>query len=91
MKVRLDVGLRAGGQDLEPGEYEVAVDEDASTISLRRDGSEVARAPALARAAKMRVADPNAQLRQVSGEPRRLLIVRTPPSTEWVLSLDELA
>ena len=90
MKVSLDAAMRAGDTELAPGEYEVAVDEDSSRIVLRRDGDDVANEPALARAAKMQVSEPNVQLRQVKDEPRRLLVARTPPASEWVLSLDEL-
>jgi hypothetical protein len=91
MNVHLDVPLRVGDRDLEPGDYEVVVDEDRQRISLRRDGVERAAGPAIARAAKMQVQEPRSQLRQVQGEPRRLLVARTPPANEWVLSLDEVS
>ena len=89
MTVCVDAPLRAGGVDLDPGDYEVTVDEDSSTIALRRDGTEVLRAEALARSSKMMVRKPKADLHKVAGEPRRLLVARTPPAEEWVLSLDE--
>ncbi len=89
MKLDVDAPLRAAGVDIAPGVYEVTVDEEGSAIVLRRDGTEVLRAEALSRGAKAKVRKPNARLRQVVGEPRRLLVVRTPPSGEWVVSLDE--
>ena len=91
MTVRVDVPLRAGGVDLEPGDYDVSVDEAGTAIVLCRDGAEVLRADALARSSKAKVRKPEVDLRQVVGEPRRLLVVRTPPAEEWVLSLDERA
>jgi hypothetical protein len=91
MRVEVDAPLRADGVDIEPGHYEVTVEEESSTIVLSRDGAEVLRAGALARGSKARVRKPNAKLRQVVGEPRRLLVARTPPAEEWVLSLDERA
>lgn len=91
MTVRVDVPLRAAGVDLEPGTYDVTVDEESSTVALRRDGVEVVRADAFARSAKAKVGKPTAELREVAGEPRRLLVARTPPAAEWVVSLDERA
>jgi hypothetical protein len=91
MKLDVDVPLRAGTVDIEPGEYDGTVDEESSAIVLSRDGTEVLRAEALSRGAKAKVRTPHARLRQVVGEPRRLLVARTPPSGEWVLSLDERA
>ncbi len=91
MTVRVDAPLRAGGVDLEPGEYDVSVDEERSTIVLHRDGEEVLRADAFARSSKAKVSKPKVELRQVAGEPRRLLVARTPPAEEWVVSLDERA
>lgn len=89
MTVDVDAPLRAGTVDLEPGTYDVTVDEEGSAIVLSRDGTEILRADALARGAKAKVRTPQARLRQVVGEPRRLLVARTPPSGEWVVSLDE--
>lgn len=89
MKISVDVRMRVGDEDLAPGEYDVAVDEAASRISLRRDGAEIANEPATARSAKMQVKRPTATLLQVKGEPRRLLIARTSSGREWVLSLHE--
>jgi hypothetical protein len=89
MRLTVDAPLRCGSVDIEPGDYDVAVDEDTATIVLRRDGDEILRAEALARGAKAKVRSADVRLREVVGEPRRLLVARTPPSSEWVLSLDE--
>jgi hypothetical protein len=89
MRLRVDEPLRCGASDLEPGEYDVTIDEASSTIVLSRDGAEVLRMDALARGAKAKVRKPVVKLRKVVDEPRRLLVARTPPSDEWVVSLDE--
>ena len=91
MRLKVDAPLRADGVDIEPGTYDVTVDEPSSTIVICRDGEEVLRAEALSRGSKAKVRRPHVKLRQVVGEPRRLLVARTPPSGDWVLSLDERA
>lgn len=80
---------RLGDVDVEPGDYDVAVDEETWTIILPRDGAEVLRAEALARSSKAMVRKPKVELRAVAGQSRRLLVVRTSPAAERVLSLDE--
>jgi hypothetical protein len=89
MRLHVDEPLRSGASDIEPGEYDVTIDEASSTIVLSRDGAEVLRMDALARGAKAKVRKPVVKLRKVVDEPRRLLVARTPPSDEWVASLDE--
>jgi hypothetical protein len=89
MTLRIDAPLRAGGVDIDPGDYDVSVDEEASTVILHRDGAEVLRAEASSRSSKVMVRKPKVELREVAAEPRRLLVARTPPAREWVLSLDE--
>jgi hypothetical protein len=91
MRLDVDAPLRAGDVDIEPGTYDVTVDEASSTIVLHREGAEILRAEAFARGSKVQVRKPSAKLRKVVDEPRRLLVARTPPSDEWVLSLDERA
>ena len=91
MRLRVEEPLRCGPTDIEPGEYDVTVDDASSAIVLSRDGTEILRADALARATKAKVREPSARLRKVVDEPRRLLIARRPPSDEWVVSLDERA
>jgi hypothetical protein len=86
MNIRLDRLLCAAGVSLPPGEYEVSVDESSHRVLLSELGR-VLRIPGVRRSSKMRVDEPSVQLRQVVGEPRSLLIVRVPPATEWVVSL----
>ena len=89
MRLHVDEPLRSGDVDIDPGTYDVEVDEEGSAVILRHDGAQVLRADALARGAKMKVRKPSVKLRKVVDEPRRLLVARTPPSDEWVVSLDE--
>jgi len=89
--LRFPLPLRAGGQLLPPGRYEVRVDEAASEIVVLGipQTASVIHVPALERASKVRVSDVRVQLRKVRGESRWLLVVRTPPAREWLASLDQ--
>jgi hypothetical protein len=87
MQIHTDTPLRAQGLSIAPGDYEVAVQEGAGLVRLTSD-TQTHRLEATQRSSKVEVESPSAQMRQVAGEPRCLLIVRTPPATEWVVSLD---
>jgi hypothetical protein len=87
MKIRLDIPVRVGDIQIPSGEYQVEVHEASKLVRLSSTTA-VFKLAAKERSSKMRVKNPSTQLRQVVGEPRRLLIVRTPPATEWVTSLD---
>ena len=87
MRLRIGEPLRAGDTDIEPGAYDVTVDEEASTIVLSRDGAEPVRLAALARASKAKVAKPAVRLRDTGDESRHLLVARKPPADEWVVAL----
>ncbi len=89
MKLRIDRTLRHEDSTIPAGEYEVEVDEEGSSVILKRDGDVVAATRATSRSAKRAVRKPKVELREVAGEPRRLLVARTPPAEEWVVSLDE--
>ncbi len=88
MRMHLATPAQVAGNRLPAGEYEVGVDEERGQVTLAGAGGTL-RVPATRRSAKMRVDKPSAQLRQIAGEPRRLLIVRTPPAIEWVVSLQD--
>jgi hypothetical protein len=88
--VKFDVALSWDGITLQPGGYEVSVLPEECVVVLRQRDTEVARLAATLRSSKMRVKQLHAQLFHVQGEPRRLLVVRTPPADEWVVSLDEV-
>jgi hypothetical protein len=88
VRLRIDAALRFEGSTIPAGTYEADVDEDGSTIVLRDDDNVVATLAAMLRPAKRAVRRPKVQLREVAGEPRRLLVARTPPANEWVASLD---
>ncbi len=90
--LRFPLPLRAGGQLLPPGRYDVSVDEAAGEIVVAGipQAAGVIHVPALERASKVRIPDVRAQLRKVRGEPRWLLVVRTPPAKEWLASLDQV-
>ena len=78
-----DEPVRIGGVLVDPGRYEVRIDESRERIVLTSS----ARSYALTgffRASKVDVKTPYAQLRKVEGEPRRLLVVRVPPGVEWI-------
>jgi hypothetical protein len=87
MRLKISDALRADGTDIEPGTYDVAVDEEASAIVLSRDGAEPVRVQALSRASKAKVRRPSVRLRETDDEHRRLLVARTPPADEWVVAL----
>ena len=87
MNIRIQRSARAGGILIPRGDYVVSADELEGQVVLINTET-VLRVGALRRAAKARVTAPTVQLRQVVGEERDLLIVRTPPATEWVVSLD---
>lgn len=87
-RIRLTEPLYAQGKTVPAGDYRVRVDEERRHLHLE-GGSGAVTLTAEDRPGKARVRRPAAHLRPVQGEPRRLLIVRTPPATEWVISLDE--
>lgn len=87
MRIHTDTPLRAQGFFIAPDDFRVTVQEDAGLVRLTSD-TESHELQATQRSSKMESRKPSAQMRQVSGEPRYLLIVRTPPATEWVVSLD---
>jgi hypothetical protein len=88
MKIRIRKTARSGSARIPPGDYEVGVDEQSGQITLA-GGSAVFKLDALQRPSKARVNKPTAKLRQVVGEPRWLLVARTPPASEWVVSLQD--
>ncbi len=78
-----DEPVRIGGMLVDPGVYEVRIDESRERIVL----SSRARTYALTgffRASKVAVKSSQAQLRKVEGVSRRQLIVRLPPGVEWI-------
>lgn len=87
MQIHTDIPLRAQGLFIAPGDFRVTVREDAGLVRLTSD-TESHELEATRRSSKVASRKPSAQIRQVAGEPRHLLIVRTPPATEWVVSLD---
>jgi hypothetical protein len=87
MTVHLDRAIRIGDTRLPAGDYEVQVDEPNGKVLLSRD-AETFRLDASRRSSKMQVNRPSVQLRPVVAEPRWLLIVRTPPASEWVVNLE---
>lgn len=89
MRIRLDGPVRVGDVRIPSDEYRVEVREADGLVRL--SGSTAAfELVAKGRSSKMRVKSPSSQLRRVVGEPRQLLIVRTPPATEWVVSLKDV-
>jgi hypothetical protein len=84
--ISVDSEMALRGSVVSPGRYRVEVDEASQELRLD-DGRGVIVLPAEKRSSKRRVAELEAQLRPVAGQPRQLLIVRTPPATEWVVSL----
>jgi hypothetical protein len=78
-----DEPVRIGGMLVDPGRYEVRIDESRERIVLQ-SGVRTYALTGFFRAAKISVKSPEAQLRRVEGEPRRLLVVRLPPGVEWV-------
>ncbi len=86
MRAHVPASVSAGGITLEKGDYAVVVDEQSHSVLMSR-GAFAARLPALERASKVQVRKLRAELRPVPGEDRWLLVVRTPPAREWVVSL----
>jgi hypothetical protein len=85
--IRLDRPLRHGSTILPSGAYALELDEVECEIALSGPGSLRVRPDV--RNSKVRVRRPEARLADVRGEARRLLIVRIPPATEWLVSFDE--
>lgn len=86
--IRIDAPLRGQGQAIGPDDYEVSVrDEDGSVLVLKGK-SHSYQLVATKRSSKRAVKHLTSQLKRVSREPRYLLIVRIPPATELVVSLD---
>jgi hypothetical protein len=88
MTTHFDTPVRAGEVWLPSGDYQVNLEAESGQIVLSNPGG-VYKVQALKRGSKMRVGRPTVQLRPVTGEPRHLLIVRTPPALEWVASLQD--
>ena len=78
-----DEPVRVGGVLVDPGRYEVRVDESRERIVLSNEQRSYA-LTGFYRAAKEQVKASYAQLRKVDGESRRLLVVRVPPGVEWI-------
>ena len=78
-----DEPVRIGGMLVDPGRYEVRIDESRERIVLS-SGVRTYALTGFFRASKVQVKAPYAQLRKVEGEPRRLLVVRVPPGVEWI-------
>jgi hypothetical protein len=81
--VDVDEPVRVGGILVDPGRYEVRVDESRERIVLSND-ERVYALTGFFRASKVQVKTASAQLRKVDGETRRLLVVRVPPGMEWI-------
>jgi hypothetical protein len=86
--IRLEQALRYESTTLPPGTYVLRLDTAQGEIALSGPPAALRLKP-LVRSSKVRVKRPEARLAQVRGERRRLLIVRIPPATEWVVSFDE--
>jgi hypothetical protein len=78
-----DEPVRIGGMLVDPGRYEVRIDESRERIVLT-SGARSYALTGFFRASKTQVKVAYAQLRKVEGEPRRLLVVRVPPGVEWI-------
>jgi hypothetical protein len=89
MKIHLDSPLQAQGITIVPGDYEVHVEEADGLLLLVGETASIKLKP-IKRSSKMAVRNPSVQMRQVANEPRYLLVVRTPPATEWVVSLEPI-
>lgn len=88
MNIRFDRSFHTGVLSLSPGNYQVNIDVDSVQVILSNATGEF-RLGATKRSSKMRVTKSSSKLRQVVGEPRWLLIIRTPPADKWVVSLQE--
>jgi hypothetical protein len=86
MEVTLPHTVRAGSTRIEEGTYQVTADTAEPRIVLAGPEDRYLLIPTV-RSSKMRVESPSAELRDVSDEPRILLVVRTPPANELVVSL----
>lgn len=66
-----------------PGEYEVVLSRDTSMIHLIGTGTEY-KIPATKRPARVQIKHVRIQFHASLGDPIWILIVSTPPKTEWV-------
>lgn len=86
--IRIDVSLRGQGQAIGPGDYQVSVRDENGSFIVLTGKSHSYQLAAFKRSSKMAVKQLTSELRRVLREPRYLLIVRVPPATELVVSLD---
>ena len=88
MKIQLKQPVWVKNIELPTGEYQVSVDADNEMVILSQADKSFS-LDAKRRYRVFRFKHPSVELRQVVGEPRWLLLVRSPPVTEWVVSLTQ--
>ena len=85
-RARIDRTVWAQNQAVPPGDYQVTVDEENHKIRLEGTDTTIVLSASV-RQTKIRVRSLSVYVDDVAGENRQLLIVRTPPGTEWLVSL----
>lgn len=88
MKINIGKRMRVENLWLEPGDYEVSVDQDSNHVVVSNSAS-IHELKATQRPRKLAVTRSKAQLQQTEDKFRWLLRVCKPPGTEWVVVLYE--